>query len=264
MGGISSSCKGGESSDTEQELAKEQEKEVVHIDMNKMAKDQYLKDQGMTEQQMELQQMMGAMFGGNIQDQMAGLKKFEQEKKRETEKKGKAIMPKLKRQKTANRVEAFEYIANAIALGLEVKEDIYATLFDQYDTDNSGSLDMEQIKKLIKDVSMSEISRMNDFLTSGELEIQMKAVPMGEMMIPMARGQIEAKRNMAQEKVKHIDKATVEEVRQKLDIKGDGKVTKEEFLSRVEQTFWFEEQMQAMEMARRNQQQQNPGECQPQ
>ena len=35
---------------------------------------------------------------------------------------------------------------------------IYETLFDQYDSDNSGSLDMTQIKKLIKEVSMSEVA----------------------------------------------------------------------------------------------------------
>jgi len=194
--------------------------------------------------QREMEKEMQNMFG-DLEKQLEGVQKLAAEKRRETEQKGRDIMPKLLKQKTAFRVEAFEYIAEAINQGIPIDAKIYETLFDQYDSDNSGSLSMEQIKKLIKEVAMSEVKLCEHALTSGELEKQLEGNPMGGMMLPMIRGQVETKKRIAQAKVEHIETSTAEEIKQKLDVTGDGKVTKTEFMSKIEQTFWFEQQMSA-------------------
>ena len=50
---------------------------------------------------------------------------------------------------------------------------------------------------------------------------------------------METKKRIAQAKVEHVENATVEEIRQKLDVTGDGKVTKTEFMSKIEQTLYI-------------------------
>jgi len=194
--------------------------------------------------QREMEKEMQNMFG-NLEKQLEGVRKMAAEKKRATQREGTQIMPKLKKQTTAARVETFTWVAEAVTQGIEVDPQIYEKLFDQYDADKSGSLDMNQIKKLMKEVAMSEVELCKKALTSGELEKSMEGNPMGTAMLPMVRGQVQAKQNLAEAKVKHIDEASAKDIKKQLDITGDDRVTKTEFMGRIEQTFFFEQQMSA-------------------
>jgi len=155
------------------------------------------------------------------------------------------VMPKLEENNTENRIDIFVWIAEAINLGLPIDSSIYQKLFDQYDIDQNGSLSMDEMKLMIREVAQSEVRLCDKALTSGELEKSLEKQPMGNVLLPMIRGQIEDKKRAAQARSEQVDETTANEIRKKLDVDADGRVTKIEFMAKIEETMWFEQQMNA-------------------
>jgi len=155
------------------------------------------------------------------------------------------VMPKLEENNTENRIDIFVWIAEAINLGLPIDSSIYQKLFDQYDIDQNGSLSMDEMKLMIREVAQSEVRLCDKALTSGELEKTLEKQPMGNVLLPMIRGQIEDKKRAAQARSEQVDETTANEIRKKLDVDADGRVTKIEFMAKIEETMWFEQQVNA-------------------
>ena len=61
---------------------------------------------------------------------------------------------------------------------------------------------------------------------------------MGNVLLPMIRGQIEDKKRAAQARSEQVDETTANEIRKKLDVDADGRVTKIEFMAKIEETMY--------------------------
>jgi len=201
-------------------------------------------ERAMYEMKKQLDKDLGGLFG-DLEGQMKAVQDLKAKTKKELEKKKQDVMPKLLRQGTRNRIEAFSYIAEAVNEGMAIDNRIYERLFDQYDTNKSGYLEWGQIKNLVRDVAKSQVELCERVLTSGELEKQMEGNPIGKMMLPALRGEVESKKRVAQAKVDNLQDYSVEEVKNKMDMAGDDRISKTEFMAHIEHTFWFEQQTAA-------------------
>ena len=62
---------------------------------------------------------------------------------------------------------------------------------------------------------------------------------MENMMLPIRRGLMKTQIRFLKANVEHIENATVEQIKEKLDITGDERVTRIEFLSKLEKPLYL-------------------------
>merc|ERR1719192_2014085 len=95
----------------------------------------------------------------------------------------------------------------------------------------------------MKEHATAMVNVFDQCLTSGELEQSMAGNPLADMMVPMIRGQMEAKKAMYQRKSEMVEDMDAQQTRGQLDVNSDGRVKKAEFLANLENTLFLEQKM---------------------
>lgn len=182
----------------------------------------------------------------DMDTQLRSIKELADLKRASTNEAARDVMSKLKENNSEYRIDTYVWIAEAVNLGLPIDSSIYQKLFEQYDIDQTGSLNMDQLKLMIREVAQAEVRLCDKALTSGELERNLEPHPLANVLLPRIRGQIEKKKQIAQSTSEEVDEITANEIRKKLDVNADGRVTKIEFMARIEETMWFEQRSNAI------------------
>mmetsp|Transcript_22495 Transcript_22495/g.44584 ORF Transcript_22495/g.44584 Transcript_22495/m.44584 type:complete len:223 (-) Transcript_22495:273-941(-) len=181
----------------------------------------------------------------NLTAQIEELKALQRHQAAEVALSQQIVLTNVKHGDSAAMVSMWSLLAKSVVAGVSVSPEQLEVLWGKYDKDQNGVLDLEEVKCMLEDVRLSRIQLLENALSAGSpFREQNRGNPIAFAALEQ---EMKSKLYSLQSEQNSFDEHEVKSIFSNLDVNGDGKIQKTEFLCRAEETI-FSEQRQARQV----------------